>query len=47
MYSGVHGKFYEATVFENLKADEVEEFDKNFPHMEKLRLPGQWGYVEE
>lgn len=44
---GGHGKFYEATVFENLKAEEVEEFDKNFPQMEKLRLPGQWMYVEE
>ncbi len=43
MYSGVHGKFYEATVFENLKADEVEEFDKSFLNMEKLPLSGHWG----
>jgi len=25
--SGVHGKFHEASVFENLQAEEVEEFD--------------------
>lgn len=43
----VHGKFYEAEVFENLPDEDVEEFNKKFPHMEKLRLPGQWGYEEE
>lgn len=45
--NGVHGKFYEADVFENLTEMEVDEFNKNFPYMEKLRLPGQWGYEEE
>lgn len=44
--SNVHGKFYEAEVFENLPDGEVEEFNKQFPYMEKLRLPGQWGYEE-
>jgi putative acetyltransferase len=43
----VHGKFYEADVFENLPDEEVDEFNKKFPYMEKLRLPGQWGYEEE
>lgn len=42
----VHGKFYEADLFENLPDAEVDEFNKKFPYMEKLRLPGQWGYVE-
>ncbi len=45
--AGVQGKFYEADVFENLPEDEVEEFNKQFPPMEKLRLPGQWGYEEQ
>jgi predicted N-acetyltransferase YhbS len=44
--SNVHGKFYTADVFEDLPEDEVEEFNKLFPPMEKLRLPGQWGYEE-
>lgn len=39
---GIRGSFYEAEVFENLPEVEVEEFDKKFPYMEKLRLPGQW-----
>ena len=44
--NGVHGKFHEAEVFENLPDEETDEFNKQFPHMEKLRLPGQWGYEE-
>ncbi len=44
---GVKGKFYESDVFENLPEEEVEEFNKKFPYLEKLRLPGQWGYEEE
>ena len=43
----IHGVFHEAEVFENLPDEEVEEFNKKFPYMEKLRLPGQWGYEEE
>ncbi|BCN32689.1 GNAT family N-acetyltransferase [Anaeromicropila herbilytica] len=38
----VKGKFYESEVFEQLYPDKVEEYDKNFPYMEKLKLPGQW-----
>ena len=38
----VQGKFYESKVFEQLYPDSVEEYDKKFPHMEKLKLPGQW-----
>jgi predicted N-acetyltransferase YhbS len=45
--AGVHGKFYESDIFENLPEEEVNEFNKQFPYMEKLRLPGQWGYKEE
>lgn len=39
---GVQGKFYESEVFENLSNEKVDEFDKKFPYMEKLKLPGQW-----
>ncbi len=39
---GVQGKFYESKVFDDLPNDKVEEFDKKFPYMEKLKLPGQW-----
>lgn len=38
----ISGKFYESEVFEQLHSDKVEEYDKNFPYMEKLKLPGQW-----
>ncbi|MCR1951263.1 hypothetical protein NSA50_09380 [Clostridium sp. DSM 100503] len=38
----VHGKFFESKVFENLDQEKVEEFDKQFPYMQKLKLPGQW-----
>lgn len=37
------GKFYEPDVYFNLPKEELEEFDKAFPYMEKLVLPGQWG----
>lgn len=40
---GVHGKFFEGEIFDSLDKEEVEEFDKQFPYMEKLVLPGQWG----
>lgn len=39
---GVSGKFYESEVFDNLDALKTEEYDKQFPYMEKLKLPGQW-----
>jgi putative acetyltransferase len=44
--AGVHGKFHEAEVFETMTDPETDEFSKLFPVMEKLRLPGQWGYEE-
>ena len=34
-------RFTEADVFENLTDSEVDEFDKQFPRMEKKKLPGQ------
>ncbi len=36
------GKFYEAPVYYDLPENEVEEFNKLFPYMEKKVLPGQW-----
>ena len=39
---GIHGKFYGSEVFDNLPKDEVEEYNKNFPKLKKLRFPGQW-----
>ena len=45
--AGVHGKFHEAEVFETLTDPETDEFSKRFPPLEKLRLPGQWGYEED
>lgn len=38
----VQGKFYESKVFENLPKEEVEEHNKKFPQLKKLRFPGQW-----
>lgn len=40
----VHGRFYESKVFEELIEEKVEEFDKKFPYMQKLKLPGQWDF---
>ncbi len=37
----IKGKFYESKVFENLPAEEVEEFDKQFPRLQKIKFPGQ------
>ena len=38
----IKGKFYYSEVFENLSKEEVEEYNKKFPKLEKLRFPGQW-----
>ncbi|QHQ63870.1 GNAT family N-acetyltransferase [Anaerocolumna sedimenticola] len=38
----VKGKFYEAEVFNHLPKEEVEEYNKKFPQLQKLRFPGQW-----
>lgn len=39
---GIQGKFYASEVFDNLPKDEVEEYNKNFPKLKKLRFLGQW-----
>jgi hypothetical protein len=39
---GIKGKFYESEIFENLPKEEVEEYNKKFPKLQKLRFPGQW-----
>ncbi len=39
---GVRGKFYESAVFDDSYSDKAEEYDKQFPYMQKLKLPGQW-----
>ena len=38
----IKGKFYEAEVCNQLPKEEVEEFNKHFPPLKKLRFPGQW-----
>ena len=45
--AGVHGAFHYAPVFEDLPDAEVDEYSQRFPPLQKLRLPGQWDYVEE
>ena len=39
---GVKGKFYESKVFEDSYFDRSEEYDKQFPYIQKLKLSGQW-----
>ncbi len=39
----IKGKFYESEVFEKLPSEEVEEFDKQFPRLHRIKFPGQWG----
>ena len=41
-FKGIKGKYYGSNVFGNLPKDEVEEFNKKFPALKKLRFPGQW-----
>ena len=36
------GKFFEPAIYHTLPRPEVEEYDRIFPEMEKLVLPGQW-----
>ena len=38
----VKGKFYGAKVFEEYTKDQVEEYNKKFPYIPKMRFPGQW-----
>ncbi len=42
-FKNIKGKFYESEAFENPTDDELEEFNKKFPEMQKIRLPLQWG----
>lgn len=39
---GIHGRFYEAEVFENLPKDEAENYSKNFPFLKKQYFPTHW-----
>ena len=39
---GIKGKFHESEAFENLPKEEVDEYNKKFPKLQKLRFPGQW-----
>ena len=41
-FKNVHGKFVEPDVFYAITPDEVEQYDKLFPPLEKKVLPGQW-----
>ena len=38
----IKGKFYESEVFNDLPKEEVEEYNKKFPQLQKLKFPGQW-----
>lgn len=38
----IHGKFYEADVYEDLPKDELEELEKEMPYLEKQKFPCQW-----
>ena len=38
----ISGKFYSSEVFDNISKEEVEEYNKKFPLLEKMRFPGQW-----
>lgn len=40
--NGVRGKFYESKAFEDCESDKAEDYDKQFPYMQKLKLPGHW-----
>ena len=35
-------RFFEPEVYDRLPQEQVNEYDKKFPYLEKLRLPGQW-----
>lgn len=42
--AGITGEYMEAGVYHNLPEQEVDEYNKKFPELEKLVLPGQ-GYA--
>ncbi len=39
---GIHGRFYESSVFANLPAEEAEKYNQRFPALEKQYFPMQW-----
>lgn len=39
---GIHGRFHESEVFTDLPKEAVEEYNKKFPQLQKVKLPGQW-----
>ena len=39
---GVKGKFYESEIFNNIDKEEVEEYNKRFPKLRKMKFPGQF-----
>lgn len=41
-FDNIRGKFYEADVFEDISSEEVEDFNRKFPEMEKQYFPSQW-----
>lgn len=38
----IKGKFHESDVFNNLPSEEVEEYNKKFPYLPKVKFPSQW-----
>ena len=40
---GIKGRFHESEVFSNIIKGEVEEYNKGFPKLQKMKFPGQWG----
>lgn len=38
----INGAFHESPVFEDLPTDQVEEYNKLFPYLEKIPFPDQW-----
>ncbi len=47
-FLGIRGKFKEADIFETCEnEEEIEEFTKQFPHYEKLKLDCQWLHKEK
>lgn len=40
--SAIGGRFSEPEIYADLSEEELEEFDKSFPYMEKKHLPGMW-----
>jgi|LSQX01.1.fsa_nt_gb predicted N-acetyltransferase YhbS len=41
-FKGIHGKYYDSEVFRNLPKEAVEEYNKKFPQLQKVKFPFQW-----